>query len=289
MSYETVSQIRSFGGYINKIKHNAPSIGDTMTLNLYLPPQAEHAEPGTIPVLIYLSGLTCTPDNCAEKGGFQATASKRGVAIVWPDTSPRGAKIDGEDASYDFGWGAGFYVDATQDPWSREYKMYSYVTKDLPAFIFEEFKVLNQKKVGITGHSMGGHGALTLYLKNPGVYSSVSAFAPILNPMNCPWGQKAFLGYFGDRDQDSWKAHDATELVREHKGKLNVLIDVGTNDKFYKQGQLLPENFDYAVEEAGAKGEGYRLRYQEGYDHSYYFVATFAEEHVNYHADLLLK
>jgi len=267
--------------------HDSRATKCRMTINLYLPPQAEGAAAGSIPVLFWLSGLTCTPDNCSEKGFLHAPASKKGIAVVYPDTSPRGAGIQGENDSWDFGTGAGFYVDAVQPPWDTVYNMNTYVNKELPELLFEEYKILDPTRVSILGHSMGGHGALISFLKHPGKYKSVSAFAPICNPTHCPWGQKAFIGYFGLEDQDLWKENDATELIKNYDGKLNVLIDVGTADKFYKQGQLLPENFDETAMYLQIKGPHYKLRFQEGYDHSYYFISTFAEDHVNYHAQFL--
>lgn len=281
MGFETTATIASFGGKLLKLKHSAKSTGCDMSLNLYLPPAATSGKP--VPVLIYLSGLTCTGDNCSEKGFFQHQASKRGIAVVYPDTSPRGLKIEGEDESYDFGSGAGFYVDATAEPWKNGYKMYTYITEELPAQLFSEFKELDGGRVSITGHSMGGHGALTLFLKNPGKYKSCSAFAPIANPSECPWGQKAFKGYFGEDSKEKWAEHDATELVKQWKGKLELLIDVGTGDNFYKQGQLLPENFIEAAKKAG-NDSGIQLRMQPDYDHSYYFMASFADEHVDWAA-----
>ena len=222
-----------------------------MKLNLYLPPSASSSKPA--PVLFYLAGLTCTGDNCAEKGFFQNIASKKGIAVVYPDTSPRGLEIAGEDESWDFGTGAGFYVDATKEPYAGKYNMYSYITKELPEALFAEFKELDGKRVSITGHSMGGHGALTLFLKNPGMYKSVSAFAPIANPSKCPWGEKAFGGYFGEDQKNNWAEHDATELLSKFSGDTDILIDVGTGDNFYKQKQLLPENFEEAAKKAGKK------------------------------------
>lgn len=256
-----------------------------MALNLYLPPSAGKNST-KVPVLFYLSGLTCTGDNCAEKGFFQYGASQKGIAVVYPDTSPRGLKIQGEDDSYDFGTGAGFYIDATASPWSKNYKMESYITSELPKALFASFPELDSSRVSITGHSMGGHGALTLFLKYPGMYKSVSAFAPITNPSNCPWGEKAFKGYLGE-DREAWKKHDATELIRGAKaGTFAALIDVGTGDNFYKQGQLLPENFEKAAKESG-NDKGLVLRYQDGYDHSYYFISSFSTDHVNHAAKYL--
>ncbi|MCJ1481514.1 hypothetical protein MMC06_001673 [Schaereria dolodes] len=317
MSVKTTATIASFGGKLLKLSHDALSTATPMAFNLYLPPHATVNPLHKVPVLIYLAGLTCSGDNGAEKGFFQYRASQKGIAVLYPDTSPRGLKIDGEDDSYDFGTGAGFYVDATKEPWKIGYNMYSYITEELPQAIFSEFKELDENRVSITGHSMGGHGALTLvcqlsspicchsrgeqdediktysdrpmsqYLKNPGKYRSVSAFAPVANPINCPWGQKAFKGYFGEEDMQRWKENDATELVKKYKGPLDLLIDVGTADNFYKQGQLLPENFARAAKESG-NDKGLTIRYQDGYDHSYFFISSFATDHVNHAAKYLL-
>jgi len=284
MSFKTTSTIASFGGKLLKLTHEASTTSCTMAVNVFLPPQAKS---GKVPVLIFLSGLTCTPDNCAEKGFAQHKASEKGIAIIYPDTSPRGLKIAGEDDEYDFGSGAGFYVDATKEPWSKGYKMYSYITEELPKALFKDFKELDSSRVGIFGHSMGGHGALTLFLKNPGMYKSVSAFAPIANPSKCPWGEKALKGYFGD-EREKWKENDATELVKKYKGPLDVLIDVGTDDKFYKQGQLLPENFAAAAKEAG-NDQDLKIRYQDGHDHSYFTIATFMDDHIEHAAKHLLS
>ncbi|KAI9798074.1 MAG: hypothetical protein M1833_004971 [Piccolia ochrophora] len=286
MAFNTTATIASFGGKLLKLTHNAKSTSCEMALNLYLPPQATTNSLHKVPVLFYLSGLTCSGDNCAEKGFFQHRASQKGIAVVYPDTSPRGLKIEGEDDAYDFGSGAGFYVDATKEPWAKGYRMYSYITDELPRALFSEFQQLDGDRVSITGHSMGGHGALTLFLKNPGKYKSVSAFAPIANPINCPWGEKAFKGYFGEDQQAKWREHDATELVRQWKGPLDLLIDVGTADNFYKQKQLLPENFMAAAKSAGVD-QGVTLRFQPDYDHSYYTMASFADDHVNHAAKYL--
>ncbi|OOQ83896.1 S-formylglutathione hydrolase [Penicillium brasilianum] len=280
------ARIASFGGKLLKLSHNATTTRCEMSFNLYLPPGATESSSAKVPVLIYLSGLTCTADNCSEKGFFQHGASKKGIAVLYPDTSPRGLSIEGEDDSYDFGSGAGFYVDATKPPYNQGYNMYSYVTEELPEVVFKAFPQLDASRVSITGHSMGGHGALTLFLRNPGKYKSVSAFAPITNPINCPWGQKAFKGYFGEDQQEKWKEHDATELVKKWNGpELDILIDVGTGDNFYKQGQLLPENFQAAADAAGLKGVN--IRYQPDYDHSYYTMATFADDHIEHAAKYL--
>jgi S-formylglutathione hydrolase len=262
MPFTTNAKIASFGGTLYKLSHQSTSTTTPMALNLFLPPQALKST-NKVPVLIFLSGLTCTPDNCSEKGFLQHSASRHGLAVVYPDTSPRGLNLPGEKDAWDFGEGASFYVDAAREPFSKGYRMESYLAKELPATLFgdEEFgKYLDSSRVSITGHSMGGHGALTLYLKYPGQYKSVSAFAPISNPSRCPWGDKAFTGYLGE-DREEWKKHDATELVKGWKGgDLKALIDVGTGDKFYQQGQLLPENFEKATKEAGVKGV--EVRYQ---------------------------
>ncbi|GES64118.1 putative esterase [Aspergillus terreus] len=285
MAVTTKATIASFGGKLLKLSHAATSTKCEMSFNLYLPPQAVSGQ--KVPVLIYLSGLTCTADNCSEKGFFQHGASKKGIAVLYPDTSPRGLNIQGENDSWDFGTGAGFYVDATEAPFNNGYNMYTYVTEELPKTVFEAFPQLDSSRVSITGHSMGGHGALTLFLRNPGKYKSVSAFAPICNPINCPWGKKAFGGYFGgDEKNPKWAEHDATELVKKWKGPLDALIDVGYGDNFYKQGQLLPENFEKAAKEAGV--EGVKVRYHDDYDHSYYFMATFSDDHIEHAAKYLL-
>ncbi|KAJ1335098.1 S-formylglutathione hydrolase [Microdochium nivale] len=298
MSFETKATIASFGGKLLKLSHESSTTGTSMAVNLYLPPSvASSSAPGSssnkkVPVLIYLSGLTCTPDNCSEKGFLQAHAAKHDLAIVYPDTSPRGTGIAGEDDAYDFGSGAGFYIDATAEPWSKNYRMESYVTKELPGALFASGAyggVLDGQRVSITGHSMGGHGALTLFLKNPGMYRSVSAFAPICNPTAAPWGEKAFEGYFGRAAEAEWKSHDATELLKSYagdKGKLDILIDVGTGDNFYKQKQLLPENLEAAAKEAGV-AKGVTVRYQADYDHSYFFISTFGGDHVAHAAKYL--
>ena len=283
MSVKTSATIASFGGKLLKLTHTSSTVGCDMAFNLYLPPQATTNKLHKVPLLIWLSGLTCTGDNCSEKGFFQHGASEKGIAVLYPDTSPRGMKIQGEDDSYDFGSGAGFYIDATADPWSKNYKMYSYITQELPKVVFGEFLQIDPSRVSISGHSMGGHGALSLYLKNPGMYKSCSAFAPIANPLKCPWGEKAFKGYFGEADwQKKGAEYDSTELIKSWKGKdLDLLIDVGTGDNFYKQGQLLPENFAAAAKEAGLDS-GVNIRMQPDYDHSYFTMASFADDHVQH-------
>ncbi|KAL8902681.1 MAG: hypothetical protein Q9207_004465 [Kuettlingeria erythrocarpa] len=285
MAVTTKATIASFGGKLLKCSHNASATSCEMGFNLYMPPQAILNSLHKVPLLIYLAGLTCTGDNGAEKGFFQHAASKKGIAVLYPDTSPRGLQIPGENESHDFGTGAGFYVDATKEPWSKGYNMYSYITSELPTTVSDAFKQIDPSRVSIFGHSMGGHGALTLFLKNPGKYKSVSAFAPIANPINSDWGRKAFGGYFGEDDKAKWAEHDATELVKSWKGDpLDILIDVGTADNFYEQGQLLPENFEKAAEGKGKVN----IRWQDGYDHSYFTMATFADDHVNHAARYLL-
>lgn len=289
-SFETKATIRSFGGKIFKLTHHSPTTTTPMHLNLYLPPAALTTPPTRVPVLMYLSGLTCTPDNCTEKGFFQSPASRLGLAVLYPDTSPRGLSIPGANDAYDFGEAASFYLDATVPPYADAYKMETYLTSELPSLLFSDAEFgpyLDGERVSITGHSMGGHGALTLYLRHPGMYQSCSAFAPIANPTGCPWGVKAFTGYLGEDRMEEWKGHDATELVRglERGKELKVLVDQGTGDQFYKEGQLRTEELERAVEGAGV--EGVQVRYQEGYDHSYFFMASFSEEHVEFAARAL--
>ncbi|ROW04650.1 hypothetical protein VPNG_07428 [Cytospora leucostoma] len=294
MAFETRATIASFGGTLLKLTHQSTTTGTPMNLNLYLPPTVAKDSNNNnkkVPVLIWLSGLTCTPDNATEKAFFQHAASRHNIAIAYPDTSPRGLDLPGEKDSWDFGEAASFYLDATRAPFDRNYRMETYLTVELPDVLFGAAGYgdrLDRSRVSIAGHSMGGHGALTLYLRHPGLYRSVSAFAPIANPVNCPWGQKAFAGYLGgeDSDKSEWARHDATELVRGWEGgPLNALVDVGTGDNFYKQGQLLPENLEAAVKEAGL--EGLTLRYQEGYDHSYFFMASFSDDHIAHAAKFL--
>ncbi|CAM1505290.1 Fc.00g109270.m01.CDS01 [Cosmosporella sp. VM-42] len=282
MAFTVNATITTFGGKLLKLTHQSTTTGTPMNLNLYLPPSATTSKPA--PLLMYLSGLTCTPDNVTEKGFLHAHASPLGLALLYPDTSPRGLDLPGEHDSWDFGSAASFYIDATKEPYNKNYNMESYLTTELPELVFGEYKELDSSRVSIAGHSMGGHGALTLFLKNPGKYKSVSAWAPISNPSKCPWGEKAFSGYFGD-DNEEWKKHDATELVKSWKGPLNALIDVGTGDNFYKQKQLLPENLENAVKDAGI--EGLKVNYREGYDHSYFFISTFGEDHVKHAAKAL--
>uniref|UniRef100_A0A1X7VCP2 S-formylglutathione hydrolase n=2 Tax=Amphimedon queenslandica TaxID=400682 RepID=A0A1X7VCP2_AMPQE len=276
-----VSKAKSFGGWQKVFQHHSDVLKCDMKFAIYLPQESETKK---VPVIYYLSGLTCTEQNVIAKSGFQRYASEAGVAIVAPDTSPRGCNIEGEDDSYDFGSGAGFYINATTEKWKENYNMYSYVTKELPAAIETNFNIEPSRK-SIFGHSMGGHGALICYLKNPGSYISVSAFAPICNPSNCPWGKKAFTGYLGP-DEETWKEWDATELVKSYKGPNlgYILIDQGADDNFLKEKQLLPEAF---VDACRVSNVPVVLQMQEGYDHSYYFVSTFIGGQIQHHAKLL--
>lgn len=249
-----------------------------MKFSVYLPPQAKTDR---VPVLYFLSGLTCTEENFMVKAGAQQFAAKHGLLLVVPDTSPRGAGIPGEDDSWDFGTGAGFYLDATQEPWRSHYNMYRYVTQELPALIAAQFPIRPDRQ-GIFGHSMGGHGALICALKNPDRYRSVSAFAPIAAPMRCPWGQKAFSNYLGANQAD-WRAYDASELVLTTQLPYPILIDQGTADPFLEP-QLMPGVFEQACAKVG---QPLNLRMQDGYDHSYYFIASFVADHIAHHAAAL--
>lgn len=255
--------------------HASKQIGLEMKFSVFLPPQARA---GKVPVLYYLAGLTCTEETFMVKAGAQRVAAELGLMLVAPDTSPRGANIPGEAQSWDFGAGAGFYLDATREPWSKHYQMYSYVTRELPALIAEKFPA-DASRQGVFGHSMGGHGALVCALKNPGQYRSLSAFAPIAAPMRCPWGKKAFGGYLGD-DQAAWQAWDASELVTQAQFPGPILVDQGLADKFLAD-QLYPEVLEAACK---ASGQALTLRRQEGYDHGYYFISTFMEDHLRHHA-----
>ena len=275
MSFQTVSETQSFGGVQGYYSHASETLGCEMRFSVFTPPQAKN---GKVPVLWYLSGLTCTEDNATVKAGFQRMASELGLMIICPDTSPRGDDVP-DDEGYDFGKGAGFYVDATEEPWAKNFQMYSYITKELPALVASEFAA-DMNRQGITGHSMGGHGALTIWLKNRETYKSVSAFAPIVSPMNCPWGEKALTGYIGE-NRDDWPEYDACALLEKHGASdAKILIDQGLADNFL-EGQLKPELFKDACEKTGQK---LNLRMQEGYDHSYFFIASFIEDHLRHHA-----
>jgi S-formylglutathione hydrolase len=279
MTITVLSQNRCFGGVQATYAHASTETGCTMRFGVYLPPQAQK---GRVPSLYWLSGLTCTEENFIVKAGVQRVAAELGLAIVVPDTSPRGLNLPGEAESYDFGLGAGFYVDATEEPWARGYRMYSYVTKELPKTVAASFPV-DPSRAGIFGHSMGGHGALTIALKNPHAYRSVSAFAPICSPMRCPWGKKALAGYLGG-NRTRWRDYDTTALL-EDRGWSGppLLVDQGTKDPFLDD-QLKP---DLLKETCVQRNIPLELRMQEGYDHSYFFIASFIEDHLRFHARLL--
>ena len=277
MALEVVSTTKSFGGVQGIYRHASRETGTAMTFSVFVPPQAEQ---GLRPVVWYLSGLTCTHANVTEKGEFRRACAELGLILVAPDTSPRGEGV-ADDPGYDFGQGAGFYVDATQAPWAQHFRMESYIRDELPELIAAEFPA-DMARQGITGHSMGGHGALTLALKNPGRWRSVSAFAPIASPMRCPWGEKALGGYLGE-DRQSWRRYDATALMEDGARLPELLVDQGEADNFLAE-QLKPELLAEACETAGVP---LILRMQPGYDHSYYFVSTFMADHLAWHAERL--
>lgn len=280
MSVEILSENKAHGGRQIVAKHASVSTGTDMTFSIFLPPQAEGG--GKLPVVWYLSGLTCTHANVTEKGEYRAACAELGLIFVAPDTSPRGEGVPDDPAgAYDFGLGAGFYVDATQEPFANNYRMWSYVTEELPALVAAEFPVDMQRQ-GITGHSMGGHGALTVALRNPERFRSVSAFAPIVAPSQVPWGQKALAGYLGD-DRAAWRKHDAVALIEDGARVSELLIDVGTADNFLEK-ELKPELLQKACADAGI---GLQLNLREGYDHSYYFISTFMADHLRWHAERL--
>ncbi|CAG9854850.1 unnamed protein product [Phyllotreta striolata] len=273
-----------FGGYQKVFSHDSKEVGCRMRVGVYLPPQVE--ENKKLPVIYWLSGLTCSEANFIEKSGAQKYAAEYGVIIVNPDTSPRGLNLPGDSESWDFGVGAGFYVNATQEPWKKNYRMFSYVTSELPKLISDNFPVAEGLQ-SIMGHSMGGHGALICALKNPGMYKSVSAFAPICNPSACPWGIKALTGYLGSQEAAKWSDWDSTELVKKYNGPpLELLLDQGLEDNFLKSGQLLPENLMEACKSSGVPAI---LKKREGYNHSYFYIASFIGEHIKYHVEHLLS
>ncbi|WP_374763467.1 S-formylglutathione hydrolase [Yunchengibacter salinarum] len=274
-----VAEHKCFGGRQLVFRHDSKVIGLPMEVAVYLPP---HAAEGPVPAVTFLSGLTCTWENFVTKAGAQREAANLGLALIAPDTSPRGAGIAGEDEAYDFGTGAGFYLDATEAPWDRHYRMYSYVTSELPDLLARGLPV-DPARQSITGHSMGGHGALVAALANPDRYRAVSAFAPIVTPMDVPWGQKAFTGYLGE-DRERWAAYDATRLLATTGWNSDILIDQGTADTFL-DSQLQPQRFEAA---ALAREIPVQLRFQAGYDHSYYFIASFMDEHLAFHHDRLI-
>jgi len=275
---QQIESIKEFGGWLNRYRHPSGSCRCDMTFSVYLPPQASSEK---VPAVYWLSGLTCTDDNVRTKAGAQRYAAELGLALIMPDTSPRGADVPDEPAHYDLGQGAGFYVNATREPWSQHYRMYDYVTQELPALVEAHLPLLPGVR-SITGHSMGGHGALICALKETGAYRSVSAFAPICHPVRSPWGEGCFSAYLGD-DRAQWQAYDATELIKAGYSAMPLLIDQGTADEFLAE-QLYPEDLQAAYAEVGGS---LNLRMQEGYDHSYHFIATFIGEHLAYHARAL--
>ena len=277
-SLTTRSEQRAFDGVQGFYEHTSRECAGPMKFGVYLPPAARTR---SVPAVYFLAGLSCTDETFAAKAGAQRVAAELGLALVTPDTSPRGARFPGDDADWDFGLGAGFYVDATEAPWSSAYRMHSYVAHELPALIEANFPITTAR--GIFGHSMGGHGALTIALTHPTRYRSVSALAPIVAPSQVPWGQKALARYLG-AERATWAAYDACQLVRKRTFADKILVDQGTNDKFLAR-ELRPELWQAACAESGQSTE---LRLHEGYDHSYYFVATFVEEHLQHHARALV-
>ncbi len=274
-----IAAYKCFGGWLKRYKHHSTSLNCEMIFAAYLPPQAETQK---VPLLWWLSGLTCTDENFMQKAGAQRIAAELGIAIICPDTSPRGLDLPGEHDSYDFGSGAGFYVNATQAPWAANYRMYDYATRELPELVMANLP-LNGREA-ISGHSMGGHGALVLSLRQPDRYTSVSAFAPIANPIDCPWGEKAFTGYLGS-DRNSWEQYDACKLIATGQSQQELFVDQGEADNF-KTEQLKPEHL-----QASCSAAGHPLIYRShpGYDHSYFFIASFIEDHLHYHAKHLFN
>jgi S-formylglutathione hydrolase len=277
---EIVSESKSHGGRQLMVKHDSNATSTEMSVSIFLPPQAEKG--GKLPVVWYLSGLTCSPLNVTEKGEYRKACAELGLIFVAPDTSPRGEHVPDDPArGWDFGLGAGFYVNATVPPFDRNYRMWTYVTEELPALISSEFPV-DIERQAITGHSMGGHGALTVALRNPGRFRSVSAFSPIVAPSQVAWGTKALGGYLGE-DESRWRAHDAVALIEDGARLPELLVDVGTDDPFLEQ-QLRPELLEQACADAGMT---LTLRRQPGYDHSYYFISTFMADHLHWHSERL--
>ncbi len=275
---ETVSENKAFGGVQGVYSHGSAETGTDMTFAVYVPP---HDKGARLPVLWYLSGLTCTHANVMEKGEYRQACAEHGIIFVAPDTSPRGEDVPDAEDEYDFGKGAGFYVDATAQPWRKHYRMRSYIESELPALIAEKFPA-DMDRQSITGHSMGGHGALTIGLRNSSRFSSISAFAPIVAPSRVPWGEKALGRYLGD-DRTSWREYDAVALIEDGARAEHVLVDQGTADNFLEE-QLKPGLLALACKKAGMRAQ---VRMQEGYDHSYYFISTFMAEHVRWHAERL--
>ena len=282
-SIELLNAHACFGGAQRFYQHASREIGLPMKFSVYLPPQALHGN--KVPAMVYLAGLTCNEETFMTKAGAQRMAAELGLALVAPDTSPRGANVPGESEAWDFGVGAGFYLDATEAPWEPHWRMESYLTRELLPLLGQKLPI-DLERIGIFGHSMGGHGALTLALRHPGMFKSLSAFAPIAAPTQCPWGKKAFSGYLGS-NQGEWRKHDASVLMASQEAPPypgGILIDQGLADKFLHDGQLLPEAFEAACEKAG---QPLTLRRQPGYDHGYYFIETFMADHMAHHAKAL--
>jgi len=295
MSLEKLSSNKTFEGDLSKYQFKSAALGGlNAKFNLFLPSNASPTH--KVPVLVYLAGLECTEDTGAQKGGFLGAAAQEGIAVLFPDTSPRGAGVHGEDDDWQFGTGASFYLNATKPEWATHYNMLTHITKEIPQVIETAGLPVDLGRQSIFGHSMGGHGALTIYLSSllsigtntqTKQYRSVSAFAPIANPTRCPWGERAFDGYLQGGSEEAKDRYDATELIARCKEAVHVLVDYGTGDRFLQAGQLLPENFLKAAREAGYDEFQVRVRSQEGYDHSYYFISTFATDHVHFHANFL--
>ena len=282
-SLERLSSHACFGGEQRFYQHASTETGLPMKFSVFLPPQAQQ---GPVPALLFLAGLTCTEETFMVKAGAQRLAAELGLALVAPDTSPRGAGVPGESEAWDFGVGAGFYLDATEAPWEAHWRMESYLTRELLPLLGQKLPI-DLERIGLFGHSMGGHGALTLALRHPGMFKSLSAFAPIAAPTQCPWGQKAFSGYLGSGDKAEWRKHDASVLMASQSEAPypgGILIDQGLADKFLLDGQLLPEAFEAACAKVG---QPLTLRRQPGYDHGYYFIQTFMADHLAHHAQAL--
>ncbi len=274
---EKIDTVKEFDGWLSRYLHTSKYCHCEMTFSIYLPPQAETQ---AVPVLYWLSGLTCTDDNFRIKAGAQRYAAEHGIALVMPDTSPRGDDVPDVPDRYNLGKGAGFYIDATQPPWNKNYKMYSYITKELPQLIEKNFPVTARKS--ISGHSMGGHGALTCALKNPKLYQSVSAFSPVCHPTECTWGKEVFQTYLGN-DESEWAEYDACHLIEKCTHMIPILIDQGTNDEFLDD-QLMTQKLQYLCEKNKYPLD---LRMRTGYDHSYHFISTFIGDHIRYHSSIL--
>ncbi|WP_322974082.1 S-formylglutathione hydrolase [Larsenimonas rhizosphaerae] len=274
---ECIEEVRCFDGYQRRYRHHSQVLGCDMTFSIFLPPEHDQTPK---PVLWWLSGLTCTDQNFVQKAGAQRRAAELGLVIVCPDTSPRGVDVPGEDESYDLGTGAGFYLNATQAPWASHYRMYDYVTRELPELVRQQFNVNDRE--AISGHSMGGHGALVCALREPGRYASVSAFSPVANPVNCPWGEKAFQAYLGD-DRQAWAEYDTCELIKRDDARQPLLVEQGEADQFL-ESQL---NIDQLERVCQEQNHPLTLNRREGYDHSYFFIATYINVHLDYHAQHL--